>query len=143
MIRVKKVVAYITRGAELLVFEHRDYPDAGIQVPAGTVEDNEDLERAAIREAEEESGLTDLQMVRYFGSQDFEDPDAGHIRERHYFHFTTQNPREIWLHWERNASGTTEHFAFDFRWMSFTAARQVLHPEFSAKLDDIGERNII
>jgi len=52
-----KVFAYIIRHknqqAELLVFEHRDYPEAGIQVPAGTVEDQEALEAALMREVEE------------------------------------------------------------------------------------------
>ena len=33
----RKVLAYVTRGDELLVFRHRDFPEAGLQVPAGTM----------------------------------------------------------------------------------------------------------
>ena len=55
---VKKVVAYITRGDELLVFTHRDSPEAGVQVPAGTVEEGETLDAAVLREVHEETGLT-------------------------------------------------------------------------------------
>ena len=58
---VRKVVAYITRerdGKEqLLVFTHRDYPEAGLQVPAGTVQPNEAAEDALHRELSEELGV--------------------------------------------------------------------------------------
>ncbi len=37
-----KVYAYITHGHRLLVFSHRDFPEAGIQVPGGTMEEGED-----------------------------------------------------------------------------------------------------
>ncbi|HLE30393.1 MAG TPA: NUDIX domain-containing protein, partial [Anaerolineales bacterium] len=57
-----KVLAYITRRrngrTQLLVFTHRDFPEAGVQVPAGTVEPDEPVEAALFREVHEESGLT-------------------------------------------------------------------------------------
>jgi 8-oxo-dGTP pyrophosphatase MutT (NUDIX family) len=59
------VTALITRprpdGPELLVFEH---PSAGVQLPAGTVEEGESFEAAALREAWEETGALGLQLVR-------------------------------------------------------------------------------
>jgi 8-oxo-dGTP pyrophosphatase MutT (NUDIX family) len=65
----EKVTAFITRrsktGHELLLFEH---PYAGIEIPAGTVEDGETPEEAAMREATEESGLTSLTFGSYLGS---------------------------------------------------------------------------
>ncbi len=58
-----KVTAMITRpGAnapELLVFRH---PHAGIQLPAGTVEADEPIEIALLREVQEETGLTQVQI---------------------------------------------------------------------------------
>lgn len=39
----KKVYAYLTYGRQLLVFKHTDYPEAGLQVPGGTVETGEDI----------------------------------------------------------------------------------------------------
>jgi hypothetical protein len=47
-VRVLKVVAYVTRGRELLVFTQPGSPweETGIQVPAGTVYDGEPLEQA-------------------------------------------------------------------------------------------------
>lgn len=60
---LEKVTVFITRpgrrGHELLLFQH---PNAGIQIPAGTVEAGETPERAALREAAEESGLSPLTL---------------------------------------------------------------------------------
>ena len=58
-----KVVAFVVAnradGPSLLLFRH-----AGIQLPAGTVEAGEDPETGAIREAQEETGLPDVTLVR-------------------------------------------------------------------------------
>lgn len=61
-----KVTAFVTRGAELLLFRH---PEAGIQLPAGTVEEGESLEAAVCREAEEESGLLGIRLRRWLYSR--------------------------------------------------------------------------
>jgi 8-oxo-dGTP diphosphatase len=60
-----RVVCYITRNRrEILVFEHEPkYSDAGVQVVAGGIETGESLERAAAREALEESGLALLNPI--------------------------------------------------------------------------------
>jgi 8-oxo-dGTP pyrophosphatase MutT (NUDIX family) len=51
------VCVYVLRGDELLVFDHRDHPEAGTQVPAGGVEPAESPDDAARREVLEETGL--------------------------------------------------------------------------------------
>ena len=66
---LEKVTAFILRlepdGTDLLLFEH---PTAGIQIPAGTVEEGEDSQAAALREGREESGLDGLKLDTYLGS---------------------------------------------------------------------------
>lgn len=70
---VRKVTAFIVRqgsaGRDLLLFQH---PNAGIQLPAGTVELGEDLETAVLRETTEETGLTQIEIVRCLGGIDNE-----------------------------------------------------------------------
>jgi len=80
---VHKVTCFITRsgriGPELLLFHH---PNAGIQIPAGTVDPDEDIESAAHREAAEESGLDDLLLIRSLGKSD-EPPPPGYALVAH------------------------------------------------------------
>lgn len=63
---VHKVAAFITRdddsGKQMLVFRH---PTAGIQVPAGTVEEHETWRHAVVRETREETGLERASIVRH------------------------------------------------------------------------------
>lgn len=54
-----RVFTYITNRDHLLVFDHVDFPEAGTQIPGGTIEPGELPESAAIREAREETGLDD------------------------------------------------------------------------------------
>lgn len=65
---VHKVTAFITREQngtrELLVFQH---PNAGIQLPAGTVEHGENIETAVVREAQEETGIQTFHLQTHLG----------------------------------------------------------------------------
>ena len=65
---VEKVTAFVTRERngvrELLLFRH---PTAGIQIPAGTVEDGETPETAVIREVYEETGLRGVNIEQSLG----------------------------------------------------------------------------
>jgi 8-oxo-dGTP pyrophosphatase MutT (NUDIX family) len=54
----KRVVVYVEREGALLVFDHRDHPEAGTQVPAGGVDPGERLEDAVLREVREETGVS-------------------------------------------------------------------------------------
>lgn len=66
-----KVTCFITREnsdkLELLFIHH---PSAGIQLPAGTVEIDEDFDEAAYREATEETGLKNFISCKMIGSSE-------------------------------------------------------------------------
>ena len=70
---IQKVTAFIIRESngikELLVFKH---PTAGIQIPAGTVEKDEDIETAVKREVYEETGLQFVEIENYLGCMENE-----------------------------------------------------------------------
>jgi ADP-ribose pyrophosphatase YjhB (NUDIX family) len=116
-----KVFAYITHGERLLVFRHPDVPEAGIQVPAGTVREQERLEDAVQREAREETGLDALTVIRYLGERrrDMGDFDRDEIHHRHFFHLRCEgDPPESWQHTERDpADGEPGPILFEFFWV--------------------------
>lgn len=67
---IEKVVAFIVRKKEqqlqLLIFKH---PANGYQLPAGTVEENEQLEVALRREVAEETALTNIKVIQKLGEK--------------------------------------------------------------------------
>jgi 8-oxo-dGTP pyrophosphatase MutT (NUDIX family) len=96
---IHKALAYITRrsATQLLVFEHRDYPDAGVQVPAGTQDSGETVEQTLWREVLEESGLRPEQL-RPVGKL-AESESSGWQTVRHLFHLeVVTNLPDAWTH---------------------------------------------
>jgi ADP-ribose pyrophosphatase YjhB (NUDIX family) len=69
----RKVTCFVTRGrgakAQLLVFWH---VGAGVQVPAGSVEDGETFDEGAWREVQEKTEIEDLELVGYLGSKTYD-----------------------------------------------------------------------
>lgn len=63
---VRKAFAYVTSGSRLLLFTRPLSPEAGIQVPAGSMRPGERPADAALREAIEETGLTSLRVERFY-----------------------------------------------------------------------------
>jgi 8-oxo-dGTP pyrophosphatase MutT (NUDIX family) len=92
----RRVVAYVVRDGALLVFDHRDVPEAGTQFPAGTVEDGEDPAVAAAREVLEECGVR-ARVVRELGMTD-EIAPRGEPRRNFFFELATDDPRNEWEH---------------------------------------------
>ena len=120
---VQKAFAYITHRNRLLVFEHPHHPEAGLQVPAGSVEEQEGCEAAVLREAWEETGLDGLTVVRFLGEQrrDMRAFGRQEIHERHFFHLAyTKTPPESWEHHELFGSDG-DHHLFRFFWVELDA----------------------
>ena len=113
-----KVLAYITRELagrrQLLVFDHRDQPAAGTQVPAGSVEPGESPEQAVWREIAEEAGLRPEQLRLRRKLAEHPEPAWGHVR--HVFHLETAGP--LPEAWAQTVAGTGEDrgFVFVYRW---------------------------
>lgn len=107
MIEKRKVYAYIVQEQDIVLFEQPASPEAGIQVPGGTVEPDENLDEAVLREAVEETGLSGLAIAGYLGQQtrDMRDYDKNEIHQRHFYYLTcaTTIPQR-WQHIERYSS---------------------------------------
>lgn len=85
------------------MFEHRDFPDAGTQVPAGTVEDDEAPTAAVVREVYEETGVY-ARLVRDLGFADAIAP-RGEPRRNFFFELETDDPRDVWEHHVQGGGG--------------------------------------
>jgi ADP-ribose pyrophosphatase YjhB (NUDIX family) len=98
-----RVAAYVIRttpsGSQLLVFDHTDDPDAGTQVPAGGVQPDEALHDAVLREVAEETGLTNVTLIRGIGTDDKPHPETGQPRSTTYFHSAAPGHLpDVWQH---------------------------------------------
>jgi RimJ/RimL family protein N-acetyltransferase/8-oxo-dGTP pyrophosphatase MutT (NUDIX family) len=130
MIRKHKVFAYITHGERLLLLSHPMSPEAGIQVPAGTVEAGEDWDTAVLREAFEETGLNGLEILRPLGETEHQMPGQNEVVLRHFYHLRCgERPPERWWHEERHPSeGEAERIPFEFYWAHLPHEVPILAP---------------
>lgn len=119
---IEKVVTYITKDGELLVFEHLDYPKAGVQVPSGTVKEGETPIQAAFREVFEETGLKNVEYVSYLGDELFDASTIGknELHHRHFFHLRCDEAMQSWTHSENDPSDESgKPILFKIFWVPF------------------------
>lgn len=123
-----RAYAYITRGSRLLLFTQPGAPQAGIQVPAGTIEPGEKPQDAVMREAQEETGLSGLRFVRFIArdTRDMRDCGSDELQHRWFFHLSVEGPtEETWRHGEFGEDGSLIH-PFDFFWADVRALPQLV-----------------
>ena len=122
----RKVLAYITHAGRLLVFRQPESPEAGIQVPGGTVEADEDPAIAVLREAREETGVEDLTVAAFLGKTIRAFPNttpgypSGVVFHRFIYHLRCLGtPPATWRHFECLPSeGDPRQIPFDFFWVA-------------------------
>ncbi len=141
----QKVYCYIVWQDKLLIFRHVDFPEAGLQVPGGTVEPDEPVEQAACREAFEETGLETLEMVTKLGVylQDMAAFGLSWLHQRHFFYLRPRcEPPEEWRHWEATPSdGSPAPIALAFYWVplanvpALAGAQDQMLPRLRSYLD--------
>lgn len=114
-----RVVAYVTRERdgrrELLVFDHRDEPEAGTQVPAGRLEPGEAIEPGLFRELHEETGLTEARIVRRLGLWEGAALGHGVGLRNHVFELEAPGAPDVWEH-TVHGDGDDAGFVFLYRW---------------------------
>lgn len=127
----QKALCYITRsdesGTQVLVFEHIDYPEAGIQVPAGSIEPGETPEEGALREAWEETGIPNLRSIGCLGDFRWWCAPGNEYHQRHVFHLSAPgNLPETWDHVVSAGTGD-KGLHFRYYWMDIQQAADTLN----------------
>jgi 8-oxo-dGTP pyrophosphatase MutT (NUDIX family) len=117
----RRAIVYATRereaGIELLTIEHLEYPEAGIQVPAGRIDHDEELEDGLRREFAEETGIRDMRIVGELS--DFECTYETFSRN-HAFHVVVDgNTPDQWEHRVRG-KGADAGLTYLCRWVPLT-----------------------
>lgn len=134
-----KVLSYILRtknsSTEVLVFDHRDYPEAGTQVIGGTVDPGEDLVEALLREILEESGLvfSSSDIKTRLGETTYQRRDIPEINFRHYYLIYSIDLPDTWAH-TVHSNGADNGLVFDFFWLPIEKAKKVLTGNFGELL---------
>ena len=133
---VEKVYGFVLREgpevSELLVFQHAGMPEAGLQVPGGTVEQGETPIEAVAREVLEESGLP------LDGWQLVVTPETG-VRGWHCFATAPSKPLpDIWS-WEPAGPEAAEGLRFEYRWVALEAGEALARAQEKARRAGLDE----
>jgi 8-oxo-dGTP pyrophosphatase MutT (NUDIX family) len=112
------IVVRIENGKPLIALV-KEEPFA-VFLPKGGIEPGEDLEGAALREIEEEAGLSDLRLVEYLGTRE----RLGFSKQKwittHYFLFVTR---------QEQGKPTDVSHAYSCEWFPLDALPEMLWPE--------------
>jgi ADP-ribose pyrophosphatase YjhB (NUDIX family) len=110
--RRQRVAVYVEGEGGLLVFDHRDHPEAGTQIPAGGVRDGETLVDAARREVHEETGVRVLAEAVALGTHEHVD-GLGRPAATHFFRIAA--PAGLPTSWEHVVEGDGDDAGLVFR----------------------------
>ena len=137
---VRKVVGYVVRDRQLLVFTHDAFSIdvTGVQVPAGTIEKGEAPEAAIVREVLEETGLN-ARITGTLGVELYDVwPSKPEVHERHFFQLAPLDERltERWTAGEGHPSDGGEARRWTCHWLPLEQAH-VLCAGFGARLGKI------
>lgn len=116
----QRVFTYITRDDQLLILEYVNGRYLQPQIPGGTVEAGELPAQAALREAYEETGLSELQLVKCLGSFERDLTDIGRDESivAWFFHLQTHEATpQSWRHFECDSSEGFAPIEFALSWV--------------------------
>ncbi|MGJ0387875.1 NUDIX domain-containing protein [Microbacterium sp. CGR1] len=123
---VEKAVCYVIAEDRLLVFTHDDTDilATGVQVPAGTVRDDESAVQAAERELFEETGLRGT-VTRSLGTEFYDlAPLRDQVALRHFFRMEVVDPEAsaVWQAGEADPATGVSPVSWTCRWIPLAQA---------------------
>ena len=128
MIYKRKAYGVIRQDDRILVFRQQmvDGTQDVAQFPGGTIDDDESIENGLLREVYEETGLSDLEIVRQLGCSIYEPADT--VRSmRHFYLLRCNEPmQDTWLHFEMHSSEHDYPLAYLYKWATLKEAKHIL-----------------
>ena len=116
---IRKAYGYVTRikdgKIQVLVFQH-PISEAGIQIPKGTVNAEEDTYNAVIREVKEETGLMNFEVENLI-AEDYWENDDGAVHNRFFYKINVSSNLNEW-DYEPTGGGDEEGLTFHYFWIS-------------------------
>ncbi|ATP40479.1 DNA mismatch repair protein MutT [Solibacillus sp. R5-41] len=116
---IRKAYGYVTRikdgKIQVLVFQH-PISEAGIQIPKGTVNAEEDTYNAVIREVKEETGLINFEVENLI-AEDYWENDDGAVHNRFFYKINVSSNLDMW-DYEPTGGGDEEGLTFHYFWIS-------------------------
>lgn len=133
---IPKVLIYIISNGHLLVHTHSDFPEAGFQVPGGSIDEGESAIEAARRELYEEAGLMLDAAATIVHRELFHAPWNEQVYDRHFVAIHCDIPTQDFRHVVSNGA-LDKGLVFDLFWLELKVAIQRLDFGHGAGLDRI------
>lgn len=123
MREVLKAISYVTSEHGILAISQPLSPEVGYLMPSGTVESGELPASAALREAEEETGLGGLRLGQSLGVVRYDmRPIRREVQVRHFFKLeASAKTSRTWNHYEAHPSSGGPAIPFELIWLPMDA----------------------
>jgi ADP-ribose pyrophosphatase YjhB (NUDIX family) len=121
MIYKRKAYGIIQREDKTVLVFRELKSDGSIDVaqfPGGTIDDGESIEDGLLREVFEETGLSDIEIVRQLGCSQY--PAAPNVISlRHFYLLRCNEPmQDTWIHYEMFSSEHAHPLPYQYGWMT-------------------------
>lgn len=138
---IRKVLVYVIADEHVLVHTHVDFPEAGVQVPGGTIEEGESAIEAGRRELYEESGLKISSDIVLIHCLDFVAPWDGRLHKRHFVALGPSGITRAPFRHTVTSGIEDEGIRLDYYWLTIAEALENLGSGHEAGIAFLSEFN--
>ena len=143
----RRVYAYITGPKGVLILAHPEHPEAGLQIPGGTVETDESPQEAVLREVCEETTLHNVTRPVLLGRHSFDMREYGIDEQQDAWFYqmkVNQETADSWFHEERFGANQklSEPIPFRLYWAKLPYEGKPLIAHHGQYLNNLAVENL-